>query len=54
MSLAWIAAALIAGTILLEAWLANQRLNEQIASFHLFIDDEEGDDDTYILDDDQS
>ena len=36
--IAWIAAALVGGTILLEVWFANQRLNEQMASVLLLID----------------
>ena len=36
----WVAVGLIAGTILLEAWFANQRLNEQMASVLYIIDSE--------------
>ena len=37
----WIVGGLISGTILFEAYLANRRLNEQIAALELWVRDDD-------------
>ena len=39
-ALAWTVAALVGAAIGIEAWIANQRLNEQLAAVLLIIDSE--------------
>ena len=35
----WLAAGLIGGTIALEVWFANRRLNDDMAALRLWLDD---------------
>lgn len=42
--IAWAAVALVAGTIALEIWIANKKLNADLAALELWVR-EEGDDD---------
>lgn len=42
--LAWVVVAIVAGTIALEIWIANKRLNVEMARMQLWVRDEEDED----------